>query len=176
MRRRSPLDTIARDAIARARRLPLALAALVACASGSGPGDALDPSAALGPAAPDALRVSLVFGADVDLDLYVTGPSSETVYFGNDASREGGRLVADRRCDSRTPRIETVEFAPAAPGRYRIGVDFMVRCARGVDRASYELYAERPGQPPLRQRGEAIFGAFAPRVLELEVAPPAMNP
>ena len=48
----------------------------------------------------------------------------------------------------------------------------MVRCARGVDRAAYELCAEAPGRPPLYQRGEATFGAFAPSVLELEVAEP----
>jgi len=107
----------------------------------------------------------------VDLDLYVTGPSAEAVYFGNDASRDGGRLVADRRCDSPAPRAETIEFASAPPGRYRIGVDFMIRCARGVDRARYELLVEQPGQPPVRQRGEATFGRFAPRVIELEVAP-----
>ncbi len=38
-----------------------------------------------------------------------------------------------------------------------------------VGRARYELIAELPGQPPIRQRGEAVFGEFAPRVLEFEV-------
>ena len=160
--RRRRLELIARDAIAGAPALLLALA----CA-GSLPIEApREP-----PAARDSLRVRLVFGADADLDLYVTGPAQESVYFANPSSRDGGRLVADRRCDSPAPRAETIEFAPAAPGRYRIGVDFMMRCARGVDRARYELFVEQPGRPLLRQGGEATFGAFAPRVLELEVAP-----
>jgi hypothetical protein len=162
----SRLDTIARDAIARVAWLPLAAA--LACAGSSrapaAPDASADPTAP-----PDMVRVRLVFGADADLDLYVTGPSDETVYFANDASRDGGRLVADRRCDAPAPRVETIEFARAAPGRYRVGVDFMMRCARGIDRAPFELIAEVPGQPPIRRRGEAAFGAFDPRALEFEV-------
>jgi hypothetical protein len=45
----------------------------------------------------------------------------------------------------------------------------MIRCARGIDTASYELIAERPGQPPIRERADATFGACAPRALELEL-------
>lgn len=160
--RRSRLEVIARDAIAGTPALLLAFA----CA-GSLPREApRDP-----PAAPDALRVRLVFAADADLDLYVTGPAEESVYFGNPTSRDGGVLVADRRCDAPAPRVETIEFARAAPGRYRIAIDFMIRCAGGADRADYELHVDQPGRSPLRQRGEAEFGAFDPRVLEVEVAP-----
>ena len=121
------------------------------------------------PAAPDAARVQLVFDESVDLDLYVTGPAQEAVYFANATSRDGGALTADRRCDSAPPRIETVTFAPAPAGRYRIGVDFMVRCAPGTDRASYELIWETPGQAPVHQRGQAVFGVFDPRVAEFRV-------
>jgi hypothetical protein len=162
--RTSVREIIARHAIAGVIWLPVAAA--LACAD-----PAIPAAIATSTAPPDTVRIQLVFGAEVDLDLYVTGPGQETVYFGNDHSRDGGQLLADRRCDSPAPRVEMISFAPAAPGRYRIGVDFMVRCARGVDRAPYELYAEAPGQPPLRQRGEASFGAFEPLVLELEVGP-----
>jgi hypothetical protein len=160
--RRRRLELIARDAIAGAPALLLWLA----CA-----GSLPNPPPQEPPAAPDAVRVRLVFGADADLDLYVTGPAQDSVYFANPTSRDGGRLVADRRCGSPAPRVETIEFAPAAPGRYRVGIDFMIRCARGLDRAEYELSVEQPGRSPLRQRGQATFGAFAPRVLEFEVAP-----
>jgi hypothetical protein len=165
----SRLEIIARDAIAVAAGLPLA--AHLACAGAAPEADRAGAAmAALASAAPpDAVRIQLVFGADVDLDLYVTGPADEAVYFANATSRDGGRLVADRRCDSPAPRVETIEFARAAAGRYRVGVDFMMRCERGVDRAPFELIAEAPGRPPVRQRGEAIFGAFDPRVLEFEV-------
>jgi hypothetical protein len=124
------------------------------------------------PAPPDAARVPLFFDAAVDLDLYVTGPAQETVYFANDTSRDGGALTADRRCDSPAPRVETVTFAPAPAGPYRIGVDFMVRCTPGIDRAGFELVWEIPGQAPVRQRGEARFGVFDPRVAEFHVGGP----
>ncbi len=156
---------MARDAIARALLVPLALA----CAGPPELSGAAATELLANPAPADAVRVSLVFGAEVDLDLYVTGPGEEAVYFANDASHDRGRLVADRRCDSLAPRVETVEFPRAAAGRYRVGVDFMIRCARGVDRAPYELVTEVPGAPPRRQRGEASFGVFAPRVLEFEI-------
>ncbi|MBM4383027.1 MAG: hypothetical protein FJ091_06610 [Deltaproteobacteria bacterium] len=53
-----------------------------------------------------ALRIRLAFGAQADLDLYVTDPLAETIYFANERAAAGGRLVADVRCDSKTPRIE----------------------------------------------------------------------
>ncbi len=161
------MELIARDAIAGAPALLLALA----CAGSAAREAPEEP-----PAAPDAVRVRLVFGADADLDLYVTGPSQESVYFGNPTSRDGGELLADRRCDAPAPRVETIAFAPAAPGRYRVGVDFMIRCAAGVDTASYELIAELPGRPPIRRRATATFGAFAPRALEFEVVQDPMLP
>jgi hypothetical protein len=165
----SQLEIIARDAIAVAAWLPLVTH--LACAGAAHPADRVGdaPPVLARPAPPDAVRIQLVFGADVDLDLYVTGPAEEAVYFANDASQDGGRLVADQRCGSPAPRVETIEFARAAAGRYRVGVDFMIRCARGIDRAPFELFAEAPGRPPIRQRSEAIFGVFDPRVLEFEV-------
>ncbi|HKA14805.1 MAG TPA: hypothetical protein VKH41_07295 [Myxococcota bacterium] len=159
------LEAIARDAIARALWVPLAAA--LACAA---PPAEIPITDLLASSAPQGgVRVSLVYGSEADLDLYVTGPAEETVYFANQASRDGGILIADRRCGMRTPRVETIQWTRAAEGRYRVGVDFMMRCRGSVDRARYELIAELPGQPPIRQHGEAEFGAFAPRVLEFEV-------
>jgi hypothetical protein len=160
----------ARDAIARSAALPaLGAAAAIACASPApGPGESPD-AIAPPPAEPDAVRIRLVFGAEADLDLYVLGPAQEAVYFANGASSDGGRLVADRRCDAPAPRVETVEFAHAGAGRYRVGVDFMIRCSNRVDRARYELIAEVPGKAPIRVDGEAAFGVFDPRTLEFDL-------
>jgi hypothetical protein len=80
--------------------------------------------------------------------------------------------VADCRCDAPAPRVETIEFAHAGVGHYRIGVDFMIRCSNDVDRARYELIAEVPGQAPIRVRGEAVFGVFDPRALEFDLRGP----
>ena len=162
-----PLETTASDAISLALWVPLAAA--LACA---GPQREVDLSKALASSPPPhGVRISLAFGSEADLDLYVTGPAEETVYFANEISRDGGLLIADRRCGDRVPRVETIQWTRAAAGRYRVGVDFMMRCRGGVDRAPYELIAELPGKEPIRLRGEATFAAFAPVVMEFEVQP-----
>jgi hypothetical protein len=80
--------------------------------------------------AEEGLRVLLAFGAEVDLDLYVTDPLEETVYFANSPSASGGRLAEDLRCDSLPAgdRVEVVRFAAPLPGRYRVGVDHPKGC------------------------------------------------
>jgi uncharacterized protein YfaP (DUF2135 family) len=117
-----------------------------------------------------ALRVELAFGAEADLDLYVSDPSAETAYFANTPVRSGGALAADLRCDARPPRVEVAVWESPAPGRYRVGVDFPERCSSGVDTAPFELRVRGPGVSR-ELRGEAAFGRFDSRVLEFEIAP-----
>jgi hypothetical protein len=120
------------------------------------------------PLAPGALRIRLVFGTGADLDLYVTDPLEETVYFANSPSSvTGGRLDDDRRCDAPAPRIETIEFASALPGRYRVGVDHAEACGRAED-AAFLVIVEAAGLYR-EERGEISLGRFLPRVLELEL-------
>jgi hypothetical protein len=97
--------------------------------------------------APDALRVYLAFAGDVDLDLYVTDPTQETVYFANTPSRAGGRLDADLQCSASAEgdRVERVRFAEPPPGRYRVSVDHPRSC--GARRsAGYALAVEHGGR------------------------------
>jgi hypothetical protein len=72
--------------------------------------------------------VRLMFEESVDLDLYVTDPLLETVYFARHESRTGGRIREDVRCETTGPRIEEIRFSQPWPGRYRVGVDFPRRC------------------------------------------------
>ena len=62
-------------------------------------------------------------------------------------------------------------FEDAAPGPYRVGVDFMIRCD-GADEAAYTVVVEAPGRPPLERSGVARFGAFEERVVEWYFEPP----
>jgi hypothetical protein len=96
---------------------------------------------------PGPLRVTLAFAADVDLDLYVTDPSQETVYFANTPSRSGGRLEADLQCGDPAAgeRAERVRFAAPPPGRYRISVDHPRSCA-GPRVAGYAIAVEHGGR------------------------------
>jgi hypothetical protein len=116
-----------------------------------------------------AFRVRLAFGAAADLDLYVTDALSETIYFANERAASGGRLAADARCGSPAPRIEEVVFAAPLPGRYRVGVDYMVyraECGEQPQVVAYVLAVDGPEGRRV-QRGLARRGIFDARVLEV---------
>lgn len=104
---------------------------------------------------PGGVVVRLLFDDNVDLDLYVTDPLLETVYFARHESRTGGFIDADMRCDTIAdgkaggkaggtvggkaagtgPRVEEIRFPDPWPGRYRVGVDFPARCDGSATRA-----------------------------------------
>lgn len=114
------------------------------------------------------LVIELAFGAEADLDLYVSDPFQETAYYANTPVRSGGVHAQDLRCDAAAPRVEVVKWRAPPPGRYRVGVDFPERCGDGVTRAPYRLRVLGPGGPR-ELEAEALFGRFEPRVLEFEV-------
>jgi hypothetical protein len=123
------------------------------------------------PLGPDDLRVELVFGQGADLDLYLTDPSQETVYYANSPSQvNGGRLTADLRCDAAAPRVETIVFAGAPPGRYRVGVDRAETCAGGAALEPFLVSVEAPGGGRQELRGEIARGRFLVRVLEFRLS------
>ena len=142
----------------------LALGA-AACAGGTHPPPASDASGLR----PGTLRVRLEFGAEADLDLYVTGPSLETIYFANPLV-QAGELDADRRCGDPAPRVETVTFEQALAGPYRVGIDFPERCRPGSGPVGYRLVFEGPGVREERS-GQLELGRFEARSLEIEIAP-----
>lgn len=108
----------------------------------------------------DSIRVRLAFGAEADLDLFVSDPLQETVYFANDHSKSGGRLDADRRCDAEAPRVETITFASAPLGRYRVGVDYPRGCdGKGPARVPFAIAIEEGARRTLH-RGVIARGVF----------------
>jgi len=140
--------------------------------AGAGCSDAPAPLPAAGalaghPAAAHDVRVQLVFGAEADLDLFVTDPMHEEVYFANSPSRLGGVFDADRRCDDPAPRIESVRFSPAPAGRYRVSVDFPIRCRPGIDAVPFRVILEANGERE-RIEGSAHFGQLEHIVIEFE--------
>lgn len=125
------------------------------------------------PAAPDdgALHVALVWSAAVDLDLYVTDPRGEALYFGNNPTRAGARLEQDARCtdvaDGTTPS-ERANLSAPAPGRYRVGVDFIDACGRDLDTVPFRVAVD---QGPMHRDVDGTIrrGEFKVIVLEFEV-------
>jgi uncharacterized protein YfaP (DUF2135 family) len=120
------------------------------------------------------LLVRLAFDEAADLDLFVTDPMQESVYFANSPTRSGGRLLADRRCQDPSPRVEMVYYDDPAPGRYRVGVDFHRRC-QGTSLSSAEekegLYVVRveEGARILVREGKVIPGQFEVIVIEFDL-------
>jgi hypothetical protein len=117
------------------------------------------------------VRVTLLWSSPVDLDLYVTDPSLETVYFANSPSQAGGRLEQDVTCKtvrSRGTLIERAEWAKAAKGRYRVGVDFMEDCGSEIDETEFRVVTEGSGER-LERVAKILKGRFQPVVLEFDV-------
>jgi len=115
------------------------------------------------------LIVRLAFGAHADLDLFVTGPSEEAVYYASSPSAIGGRLVEDPRCVHAAPRVEKIHFpAPLAPGRYRVGIDYSHVCGESKAPAPFALAIDAPGASTTL-RGLARPRVFEAIVYELEI-------
>ncbi len=131
-------------------------------------------AAPLTPELSAGLLVRLAFEGTADLDLFVTDPAQESVYFANSPTRSGGTLIEDQRCDNSSPRIEVVHFANPLRGRYRVGVDFHSRCqhaAVALDQDRQELYIVRvnDGERVLEREGRVALGRFEVIVLEFDL-------
>jgi len=144
------------------------LAALLATACGRRM-LALPPAASPDPAGA-GVTVTLRWDAPVDLDLYVTDPVLETVYYANPRSASGGVLEADARCARRAPgtQEERVRWTKPPSGRYRVGVDFPETCGARVDDAAWAMTVDVDGR---RQEttGRARLAERRPAVLEFDV-------
>ena len=118
------------------------------------------------------LLVQLAFGAEADLDLYVTDPLLETVYFANHESKSGGRISDDVRCDEQTLRLEEVWFDAPIPGRYRVGIDYPERCDGSKEAAAYVVSVLQNGKRK-EVSGSVSLRQFEVIVLEfsLEIEP-----
>ncbi|MBW7850641.1 MAG: hypothetical protein H3C38_09115 [Rhodospirillales bacterium] len=128
------------------------------------------PAAAAPPtieAAGGSLTVEIAWSERVDLDLFVTGPDGETVYFGNRRARDGIRMGAEAGCGEVSaeapPFVETAVIPGAAAGRYRLSVDYIRDC--GSKRVLTVPFTARLLDAGGRERGrtEASVGY---RVLE----------
>jgi hypothetical protein len=125
------------------------------------------PPPILPPAGDTGLVVRLAWSVSVDLDLYVTTPRGETIYYGN----PGPFFVADARCDAAIarPRVEEVRWRSPAPGRYRVGVDFPETCADELDAAVYRIVVDLAGRRHAEHTGTVRRLVREPVVLELDV-------
>ena len=182
----STLAAMNEQSVRATRGIGVLAAALLGCATSSTPPDSeafwdaarTDRAERLGtalvaseaPLADGALRVRLAFDAGADLDLYVSDPLEETVYYANNPTGSGGVLDADRRCEDAAPRIEQIEFPAPLAGRYRVGVDFPAVCKGRAAAAPFVLEV-RHGVRRVLHRGAVAPIRFEPAVAEIELSP-----
>jgi hypothetical protein len=65
--------------------------------------------------------------------------------------------------------VEVVRFSPAPAGRYRVGVDYPIRCQAGIDEVPYRLVVVANGERQVYER-TASFGTLE-LVVEFEASP-----
>lgn len=84
----------------------------------------------------DVLHIDLAWQAPVDLDLFLTGPDGETIYFGNRDARAGYKMQDESNCkavsSSNAPYHESAIITAAKVGRYRVSVDYILNCGSGI--------------------------------------------
>jgi hypothetical protein len=124
------------------------------------------------------LSVVLAWDAPVDLDLYVTDPAWETVYFANNPSRSGGELLHDVKCrdvgNAGSTLHEVARFPAPQPGVYRVGVDFIDRCRSRAELASFRV-AARSGTTTIAVTDTLRPEQFRSIVLEVDLSGPEGN-
>jgi hypothetical protein len=148
----------------------VSLSSLLSACSGRAPQSASVVAPIAAPPADGALHVALAWTVPVDLDLYVSDPAGETLYFANNPTRAGARLEQDARCGARAgTTIERMRFPLPAPGRYRVGVDFIDACGAGSSSAVPFRVAVDHGAARAEAAGTALPGEFKVIVLEFDV-------
>jgi hypothetical protein len=117
------------------------------------------------------LAVMLSWDDAADLDLYVTDPYGETVYFAHPRSDSGGTLLVDSRCkdESDGERREGVFWNDPPSGKYRVGVEFVEPCTEGVREAGFETFVEVEGRRGETQRGRVRADQREPWVFEFTI-------
>jgi len=89
------------------------------------------------------LSVEVSWSEPVDLDLFLTDPDGETVYFANRMARSGvamGDMMGCKNIEAGPPPYtETIIIPSAAIGGYRVSVDYIKDCGSNSLQAEFEI-------------------------------------
>jgi hypothetical protein len=85
--------------------------------------------------APGSMSISLSWNGDADLDLHVTDPAGETIYYFHPTSASGAGLNRDRQCGGDLATTEVVSYSSnqAPGGKYLISVHHFRSCGQPAD-------------------------------------------
>lgn len=84
------------------------------------------------------VQITLAWNSGADIDLYVTDPNNETIYYGHTASNSGGSLDHDGRGDcvqntGGNPTVENIFWNGQPPrGNYRVEIHNYSACNRAT--------------------------------------------
>lgn len=77
----------------------------------------------------------------IDLDLFLTGPKGETIYFANRLSKNGMRMRTETGCTEmkgkEPPFIEQAVIPSQIKGKFRVSVDFINSCNHNILSSDY---------------------------------------
>jgi len=81
------------------------------------------------------IQIDLTWDGDADLDLHVTDPYGETLYYFHPSSQSGGTFEEDRECYNNNGQPERVIYndGSAAAGNYQISVHYFRSCGEARD-------------------------------------------
>lgn len=81
------------------------------------------------------IQIELTWDGNADLDLHVTDPYGETIYYFHPSSRSSGRFENDRECYNNNGQPERITYddGSAAAGNYQISVHYFRPCGEARD-------------------------------------------
>ncbi|HSE41072.1 MAG TPA: hypothetical protein VLH08_09935 [Acidobacteriota bacterium] len=93
------------------------------------------------------IEISLNWEGSADLDLHVTDPYGETLYYFRSTNQSGGRYEEDRECFNNNGQFERVVYdsGNAAAGLYQISVHYFRSCGEARD-AHWTLHVNVDGR------------------------------
>ncbi len=74
------------------------------------------------------LQITLTWTGNVDVDIWVTDPNGEKVYFAHRKSQSGGSLDRDNLCRVKPGLSENIFWEDAPPGEYKVQVNYFTAC------------------------------------------------
>ncbi|MFS8900279.1 right-handed parallel beta-helix repeat-containing protein, partial [Synechococcus sp. H60.2] len=113
------------------------------------------------------LQITLTWKTIDDLNLFVTDPTQQTVFFLKPSIPSGGTLEADanRECvEVTTSPVENVFWASAPPtGSYVVAVELFKRCSKGTDPIPFTVTVRKSGSAAQTFSGAATSPGSAGR-------------
>ncbi|MCI0444619.1 hypothetical protein L0152_15605 [bacterium] len=81
------------------------------------------------------IQIELTWDGNADLDLHVTDPYGETIYYFHPVSQSGGAYQEDRECYNNNGQPERVTYndGAAAAGNYQISIHYFRSCGEARD-------------------------------------------